>query len=84
MHTRRFNRGYALLFLAMLLVAIVAINWVHGQVEGSYQAKTAAWTDYTLDDWLTVLHLDELLGEPAVTPMPADRLFTTPTPPVSP
>jgi hypothetical protein len=25
---------------------------------------------YTLDDWLTVLRLDDLLGDPPVTPQP--------------
>ncbi|NOZ50763.1 MAG: hypothetical protein GXP37_12055 [Chloroflexi bacterium] len=79
MRTRRFNRGYALIFLLALLIALTAIYETHKRIDGRYQAQTAAWADYTLDDWLTVLHLDEVLGEPSVTPVPAEQLFSTPT-----
>ncbi len=80
MSTRRFNRGYALIFLLILLLALFSIYQVHEAVAGQYQNKTAAWVDYTLDDWLAVFHLDQLLGEPKVEAVPAYRALATPTP----
>jgi len=75
MHTRRFNRGTALAFLLILFVALFSVYQIHQQIAGSYQARTRVWSDYTLDDWLTVLHLDEMLGEPAATPVPVDQFL---------
>lgn len=68
---RRFNRGYVWLFLIILVVAILAVRWTHQRIEGRYQARMDAIAQYTLDDWLTVLKLDDLLGDPPVTPSPA-------------
>jgi len=81
---RRFNRGYALIFLFMIVVAIVAIRYVHQQVEGRYQAEMSQIAEYELDDWIDVLGLEEFLGDPPVTPFPAEQLPVepkrTPTP----
>lgn len=74
---RRFNRGYALLFLAIFIVAILGVRWTHQQVEGRYQTRMDTISHYTLDDWLTVLRLDEMLGDTAVTPRP--NPVSTPT-----
>jgi hypothetical protein len=82
---RRFNRGYALIFLFMIVVALVAIRYVHQQVDGRYQAEMSQYTEYGLDDWIDVLGLEEFLGDPPVTPFPADQIpiapTDTPTPP---
>ena len=77
---RRFNRGSALIFLFILLVALLAVRWTHQQVEGRYQAELARLAVYTIDDWLAVFRLEELLGDPPVTPIPLDQLLQTPTP----
>jgi hypothetical protein len=76
---QRFNLGTALVFLFILIVAIFAIRGVHQRIEGRYQAETATMVEYTLDDWLDVLGLYDLLGEPPVTPFPADQLPIAPT-----
>ncbi len=67
---RRFNRGYVWLFLVVLIVALAATRWTHQRLEGRYQARMEIIAGYTLDDWLTVLRLDDLLGDPPVTPQP--------------
>lgn len=67
---RRFNRGYIWLFLAVLIVALISVRWTHQQLEGRYQARMETIAGYTFDDWLTVLRLDDLLGDPPVTPQP--------------
>ncbi len=77
---RQFNRGYALLFLFILVVALLAVRDLHQRIEGRYQAPLARMTDYTLDDWLKVLHLNEFLGDTTITPTPGNRLTSTPTP----
>ena len=76
---RRFNRGYALIFLFMIVVAIFAIRYVHLQVDGRYQTEMSQYVDYELDDWIDVLGLEEFLGDPPVTPFPADQLPIKPT-----
>ena len=76
---RRFNPATAIVFLLILIVAIVAIRGVHQRVEGRYQAEMAEIAEYKLDDWLDVLGLYELLGEPPVTPFPAEQLPLAPT-----
>ena len=76
---RRFNRGYALIFLFMIVVAILAVRYVHQQVDGRYQAEMSQYVDYELDDWIDVLGLEEFLGDPPVTPFPADQLQAAPT-----
>lgn len=77
---RRFNRGYALIFLLILLVALLTARWTHQQVEGRYQADLARLAAYTFDDWIALLRLEELLGDPPVTPVPLDDLLHSPTP----
>ena len=77
---QRFNRGYALLFLVMLVVVLASIGWVYGRVDGRYQARLQTYVDYDLEDWLSLLNLNESLGEPAVTPIPAVELPPTSTP----
>ena len=76
---RRFNRGYALVFLLMIVVAVLAINYVHQRVEGRYQAEMGQIAQYELDDWIDLLGLEEFLGDPPVTPFPADQLPIAPT-----
>lgn len=68
---RRFNRGYVWLFLIVFIVALLGVRWTHQRIEGRYQTRMDAIAQYTLDDWLTALKLDELLGDPPVTPSPA-------------
>ncbi len=81
---RRFNPGPALIFLLILIVAITAIRFTHQRVEGSYQAEMSQIAEYGLDEWIEVLGLEEFLGDPPVTPFPADQLpvepGSTPTP----
>lgn len=67
---RRFNRGYVWLFLVILAIAILSVRWTHQRIEGRYQAHMDAIAHYTMDDWLTVLKLEDLLGDPPVTPIP--------------
>lgn len=67
---RRFNRGYVWLFLLILVVALLAVGWTHQRIEGRYQAQMDEVASYTFDDWLAVLKLDDLLGDPPVTPNP--------------
>ncbi|MCO6451836.1 MAG: hypothetical protein J5I90_13715 [Caldilineales bacterium] len=78
---RRFNRGYALGFLFIIIVSIFAVRGAHQRVEGRYQKQLAVYASYSLDDWLELLQLDEILGDPPVTPVPADQIPATPTPP---
>ncbi len=77
---RRFNRGYAFSFLLIIIVAVFAIRWSHARVEGRYQTEVNKLAQYTLDDWLEVLRLEEWLGEPEVTPIPVEQILGTPTP----
>ncbi|NOX62959.1 MAG: hypothetical protein GXP42_13605 [Chloroflexi bacterium] len=81
---RRFNRGYALGFLLIIIVSILAIRWSYARVEGRYQARVNELAQYTLDDWLEVLRLEEWLGEPEVTPIPVEQILGTPTPQAEP
>jgi hypothetical protein len=85
---RRFHPGYTLAFLLVLLAALLGTRWFHQRLEGRYQERLSAVAAYTVDDWIRVLRLEELLGEPVVTPIPfAERLTPTstvtptPTPP---
>jgi len=84
MGMRRFNPGPALIFLLILVVAIVAISFTHQRVEGRYQAEMGQIAGYGLDEWIEVLGLEEFLGDPPVTPFPAEQLPVesagTPTP----
>lgn len=77
---RRFNFEYAVVFLLILLVTIFAIRWVHSRVEGRYQAQISKVASYTLEDWIGILKVDTLVGDPPVTPLPADKLPFTPSP----
>jgi hypothetical protein len=82
---RRFHPGYTLAFLLVLLAALLGTRWFHQRLEGRYQERLRVVTEYTIDDWIRVLRLEELLGEPVVTPIPLDALLaptptTTPTP----
>ncbi len=80
---RRFHPGYTLAFLIVLLVALFGARWFHQRLEGRYQERLSAVATYTVDDWIRVLRLEELLGEPVVTPVPLDA-WLTPTPGVTP
>lgn len=80
---RRFHPGYTLAFLIVLLAALLATRWFHQRLEGRYQERLNAVTAYTVDDWIRVLRLEELLGEPVVTPIPLDVLLA-PTPTATP
>ena len=81
---RRFNPGLALIFLLIIIVAIAAIRFTHQRVEGRYQAEMGQIAEYGLDEWIEVLGLEDFLGDPPVTPFPADQLPAeqggTPTP----
>ena len=77
---RRFNRGAAIFFLVIILVALLSVRWVHQRVEGHYQEQLAGIAAYTLDDWLNVLRLEEILGDPPVTPVPVEEFIRTQTP----
>jgi len=45
-----------------------------------FSARAEEFANYTLDDWLTFFKLDEALGEPDITPVPADQYPFTITP----
>lgn len=80
---RRFHPGYTLAFLIVLLAALLATRWFHQRLEGRYQERLNAVAAYTVDDWIRILRLEELLGEPVVTPIPLDALLA-PTPTATP
>jgi len=77
---RKFNRGYALFFLLVLIAAYLGTRWTRQRVEPYFAARAEEFASYTLDDWLTFFRLDEALGEPAITPVPADQYPFTITP----
>jgi len=80
---RKFNRGYALVFLIFILLAVGAVWFSYQRVEGVFQSEAAQYAEYTIDDWLQFFRLDEVLGDPPVTPFPVDELpppVTTGTP----
>ncbi len=77
---RKFNRGYALAFLLVLLAALWGIHWTYQRAAPYFQAKTQEMATYTIDDWITFFHLDDMLGEPDITPVPADQYPFTITP----
>ncbi|RME42784.1 MAG: hypothetical protein D6791_16915 [Chloroflexi bacterium] len=78
---RKFNQGYSLVFLAIIIVALLAVMWAHARVQGTYQARVEEMAHYTVDDWIAFFRLEELLGEPKVTPIPFEELFPpTPSP----
>ncbi len=77
---RRFNFEYAIVFLLIIMVTLFAIRWVHGRIEGRYQAQVNQVASYSLEDWIGILKVDTLVGDPPVTPLPADRLPFTPSP----
>ncbi len=77
---RKFNRGYAIFFLLVLIAAYLGMRWTYQRVEPYFMAKAETFASYTLDDWLAFLKLDEALGEPDVTPVPADQYPFTITP----
>ena len=80
---RKFNRGYALLFLLVLIAAYLGMRETHQRLEPYFVARAEDFSRYTLDDWIAFFRLDEALGEPDITPVPADQYpFTvTPRPP---
>jgi hypothetical protein len=77
---RKFNRGYALFFLLVLIAAYFGMRWTYQRAEPYFSAKAAEFASYDLDDWLTFFKLDETLGEPDFTPVPADQYPFTITP----
>lgn len=79
---QRYNRGAALAFVIILIVIALAIAGVYRRVEGRYQARAQELASYSLDDWINLLNLDDLVGEPPITPLPADQMpiRATPTP----
>jgi len=80
---RKFNRGYALFFLLVLIAAYLGARWTHQRVEPYVSARAETFASYTLDDWITFFRLDEALGEPDITPVPADQYPFTITPRLS-
>ncbi len=81
---RRFHFEYAFGFLLIILVTLFATRWFHGRIEGRYQAETARVAAYGFEDWIGLLKVDTLVGEPPVTPQPADKLPFTPSPRTTP
>ncbi len=81
---RKFNRGYAFFFLLVLIAAYFGMRWTYQRAEPYFSARAEEFASYTLDDWLTFFKLDEALGEPDITPVPADQYPFTITPPPSP
>ncbi len=77
---RHFNRGSALVFIFIIVVAALSIRWTYQRVEGRYQPQFNELAEYTVDDWLEVLRLEEILGDPPVTPLSADQLPLLSTP----
>ncbi len=77
---RKFNRGYALFFLFVLIAAYLGVRWTYQRVEPYFSAQAETFASYTLDDWITFFKLDEALGEPDITPVPADQYPFTITP----
>ena len=77
---RKFNRGYAIIFLLVLIAAFFGVKWTYQRVEPYFITKAETLASYTLDDWITFLKLDEALGEPDITPVPADQYPFTITP----
>jgi len=78
---RRFNRGYAIFFLLVLIAALLGVRYSYQRAAPYFSEKAETFSAYTLDDWIALLHLDETLGEPAITPVPADQYPFTLTPP---
>lgn len=77
---RRFNRGYALFFLLVLIAAYLGVRWTYQRAQPYFAERAATFATYTLDDWITFFKLDETLGEPDITPVPADQYPFTITP----
>ncbi len=77
---RKFNRGYAFFFLLVLIAAYLGMRWTYQRVEPYFTARAEEFAGYTLDDWLTFFKLDESLGDPDITPVPADQYPFTVTP----
>lgn len=77
---RHFNRGYALVFTLVLIAALLGMRWTY-QLAAPYVAtKTEKMATYTIDDWISFFKLDDMLGEPDITPVPADQYPFTITP----
>jgi hypothetical protein len=70
---RKFNRGYALFFLLILLAAWLGARWSYQRVQPYFDAQAATFSSYSLDEWLSFFKLDEALGDPQITPVPADQ-----------
>jgi len=83
---RRFNRGYAIAFLLVLIAAYVGLRWTYQRAEPYFQARAQEFARYTVDDWIAFFRVDDWFGEPDITPVPADQYpFTiTPRPSVTP
>ncbi|HID35702.1 MAG TPA: hypothetical protein EYP25_14255 [Anaerolineae bacterium] len=77
---RRFNRGYAIIFLLVLIAAYFGMRWTYQRAEPYFQAKAEEVTSYTIDDWIAFFRVDEWFGEPDITPVPADQYPFTITP----
>ena len=77
---RKFNRGYALFFLLVLIAAYFGTRWTYRRAAPYFSARAQEFASYTLDDWITFFKLDEALGEPDITPVPADQYPFTITP----
>ena len=77
---RKFNRGYAIFFLLVLVAAYFGMRWTYQRVEPYFTARAEEFASYKLDDWLTFFKLDETLGEPDITPVSADQYPFTITP----
>ena len=77
---RRFNPGYTLAFLLVLLAAYLGWRWTYPRAEAYFQNRMHTFATYTVDDWIAFFHVDEWFGEPDITPVPAGQYPFTITP----
>jgi len=70
---RKFNRGYAIFFLLILLAAWLGARYSYQRAQPYFQTQAQTFSAYSLDDWITFFKLDDTLGDPLITPVPADQ-----------
>ena len=70
---RKFNRGYAIFFLLVLLAAWLGARYSYQRAQPYFEERAQTFSTYSLDDWISTFKLDETLGDPLITPVPADQ-----------
>ncbi|HHB90620.1 MAG TPA: hypothetical protein ENK60_04860 [Anaerolineae bacterium] len=76
----RLNRGYAIAFLLVLIAAYLGMRWTYQRAAPYFQAKAQEFATYTIDDWIVFFRVEDLVGEPDITPVPAHQYPFTITP----